>query len=197
MYGIFVPIFVFFSISQQGNQSIWDNEFLDDSLAKVLLSNDGWLQSRTASSCPNVCQKIGKCLECRRWPPLRRICTIEQVHLSAVSWYANFYDPLKLQFSFCVWVSFVGWLQTDPEKSTVPLDVVTVFGGVLFEESLRYGEFQKNVVVQGMQDFLNKSRMGKDHYDRDSIAHDVYYAVLICAEVEPQTISHALLAAEG
>ncbi|CAM6107487.1 unnamed protein product [Calypogeia fissa] len=71
---------------------------------------------------------------------------------------------------------------TDPEKSTVPLDVVTVLGGVLFEESLKYGDFQRNVVVQGMQDFLNKARMGKDHYDRDSIAHDIYYAVLICAE---------------
>lgn len=71
---------------------------------------------------------------------------------------------------------------TDPEKSTVPLDVVTVLGGVLYEESLKYGDFQKNILVQGMQDFLNKSRMGKDHYDRDSIAHDVYYAVLICAE---------------
>ncbi|CAM6104750.1 unnamed protein product [Calypogeia fissa] len=71
---------------------------------------------------------------------------------------------------------------TDPEKSTVPLDVVTVLGEVLFEESLKYGDFQRNIVVQGMQDFLNKARMGKDHYDRDSIAHDVYYAVLICAE---------------
>jgi hypothetical protein len=77
----------------------------------------------------------------------------------------------------------IEWCQTDPEKSTIPLDVVTVLGGVLTEESLKYGDFQKNALVQGMQDFLNKSRMGKDHYDRDSIAHDVYYAVLICAEV--------------
>lgn len=73
--------------------------------------------------------------------------------------------------------------QTDSEKTTVPIDVVVVLGGVLMEETLKYGEFQKSAIVQGMQDFLNKSRMGKDHYDRDSVAHDVYYAVLILAEV--------------
>ncbi|BBN16857.1 hypothetical protein MPTK1_7g09890 [Marchantia polymorpha subsp. ruderalis] len=71
---------------------------------------------------------------------------------------------------------------TDSEKTTVPIDVVVVLGGVLMEETLKYGEFQKSAIVQGMQDFLNKSRMGKDHYDRDSVAHDVYYAVLILAE---------------
>ena len=29
-----------------------------------------------------------------------------------------------------------------------------------------------------MHDFLTKSRVGKEHYDRDSIVHDIYYAVL-------------------
>ena len=33
-----------------------------------------------------------------------------------------------------------------------------------------------------MHDFLTKSRAGKDHYDRDSIVHDIYYAVLFTVE---------------
>ncbi|KAL3679830.1 hypothetical protein R1sor_022786 [Riccia sorocarpa] len=71
---------------------------------------------------------------------------------------------------------------TDSDKTTVPLDVVIVLGGVLSEETMKYGDFTKSAIVQGMQDILNKQRMGKDHYDRDSVGHDVYYAVLILAE---------------
>ncbi|KAL2613239.1 hypothetical protein R1flu_024931 [Riccia fluitans] len=71
---------------------------------------------------------------------------------------------------------------TDSDKTTVPLDVVIVLAGVLLEETQKYGDFSKSAIVQGMQDILNKQRMGKDHYDRDSVGHDVYYSVLILAE---------------
>jgi hypothetical protein len=51
------------------------------------------------------------------------------------------------------------------------------------EESLKYGEFQKGSILQGLQEYMNMSKMGKDHYDRDSLVHDLYYAILICSEV--------------
>ncbi|KAJ7516149.1 hypothetical protein O6H91_22G044900 [Diphasiastrum complanatum] len=71
---------------------------------------------------------------------------------------------------------------TDAEKSSVPLDAVIILGHAVCEESLNYGDFEKGKFNQGMQDFLNKSRMGKDHFDRESISHDIYYSVLITAE---------------
>ncbi|KAI5066933.1 hypothetical protein GOP47_0017461 [Adiantum capillus-veneris] len=72
---------------------------------------------------------------------------------------------------------------TDMEKSSVPLDVVTAFGHSICDESLKYGDFEKGKFQQSMQDFLNKARTGKEHFDRDSLVHDVYYAVLITAEL--------------
>lgn len=71
---------------------------------------------------------------------------------------------------------------TDTAKSSVPLDAVTILGNSVCNECSKYGDFEKGSFYQGMQDFLAKSRMTKDHYDRESVVHDVYYAVLIAAE---------------
>ncbi|CAK9858055.1 unnamed protein product [Sphagnum jensenii] len=71
---------------------------------------------------------------------------------------------------------------TDVEKSSVPLDAVIVLGGAMSEESMKYGDFQKGSILQGLQEYMNMSKMGKDHYDRDSLVHDFYYAILICSE---------------
>lgn len=71
---------------------------------------------------------------------------------------------------------------TDMEKDSVPIDVVSAFGHSVCDECLKYGDFEKGKFQQSMQDFLNKSRMGKEHFDRDSLVHDIYYAVLIAAE---------------
>lgn len=73
--------------------------------------------------------------------------------------------------------------QTEPEKSSVPLDAVLLTGNVLCDEALKFGNFEQGKFVKGMQDFLNKSRMGKDHYDRDTLSHDFYYAMLYVSEV--------------
>lgn len=78
---------------------------------------------------------------------------------------------------------YAGKRLTDMEKSSVPLDVVTAFGHSVCDECLKYGDFEKGKFQQSMQDFLNKARTGKEHFDRDSLVHDVYYAVLITAEL--------------
>jgi hypothetical protein len=70
----------------------------------------------------------------------------------------------------------------DPEKSTVPLEMVLVLGGAMSDEALRFGDFQKSSVLQGLQEYINMSRMGKDHYDRDTMVHEFYYAILLCSE---------------
>ena len=66
---------------------------------------------------------------------------------------------------------------TDREKSSVPLDVVLLLGNSVCNECKKYGDFEKGKFSQSMQDFLTKSRAGKDHYDRDSIVHYIYYAL--------------------
>lgn len=71
----------------------------------------------------------------------------------------------------------------DMEKSSVPIDAVTAFGHSVCDECLKYGDFEKGKFHQSMQDFMNKARMGKEHFDRDSLVHDVYYAVLVTAEI--------------
>ncbi|KAJ7539419.1 hypothetical protein O6H91_11G091800 [Diphasiastrum complanatum] len=71
---------------------------------------------------------------------------------------------------------------TEVEKSSVPLEAVILLGHAVYEETLTYGDFQKGKYFQGIQEFMIKSNMGKDHVDRDSISHDIYYAVLIAAE---------------
>ncbi|GLJ28675.1 hypothetical protein SUGI_0565010 [Cryptomeria japonica] len=71
---------------------------------------------------------------------------------------------------------------TDSEKSTAPLDVVSLLGNSVSNECKKYGDFEKGKFYQSMQDILNKSRVSKDHFDRDSIAHDIYYAVLFTVE---------------
>lgn len=72
---------------------------------------------------------------------------------------------------------------TDIEKTSVPIDVVTAYGHSVCDECLKYGDFEKGKFQQSMQDFLNKARTGKEHFDRDSLVHDMYYAVLITAEM--------------
>lgn len=71
---------------------------------------------------------------------------------------------------------------TDMEKSSVPLDVVTAFGHSVCDECLKYGEFERGKFHQSMEDFLNKARMGREHFDRDALVHDIYYALLVSAE---------------
>ncbi|KAH8957133.1 hypothetical protein BDL97_07G076400 [Sphagnum fallax] len=71
---------------------------------------------------------------------------------------------------------------TDGERSTVPLDAILVLGAAMSDEVLKYGDFEKGKLLQGMQDLMNNLRMGKEHYDRDSLSHDVYYAILFIAE---------------
>ena len=51
------------------------------------------------------------------------------------------------------------------------------------DECLKYGDFEKGKFQQSMQDFLTKARTGKEHFDRDALVHDVYYSVLVTAEV--------------
>eukprot|EP00250_Pteridium_aquilinum_P012020 c20458_g1_i1 orf=199-969(-) len=72
---------------------------------------------------------------------------------------------------------------TEMEKSSIPLDAVTAFAHSVCDECLKYGDFEKGKFQQSMQDFLNKARTGKEHFDRDTLVHDVYYAVLIAAEM--------------
>ncbi|KAH7287843.1 hypothetical protein KP509_32G077200 [Ceratopteris richardii] len=72
---------------------------------------------------------------------------------------------------------------TDMEKSSVPLDAVTAFGHSICDECLKYGDFEKGKFQQSMQEFLNQAKTGKEHFDRDTLVHDVYYALLITAEV--------------
>lgn len=50
------------------------------------------------------------------------------------------------------------------------------------DEALRFGDFQKSSILQGLQEYINMSRMGKDHYDRDTMVHEFYYAILLCSE---------------
>ncbi|GLJ28676.1 hypothetical protein SUGI_0565030 [Cryptomeria japonica] len=79
----------------------------------------------------------------------------------------------------------------DPLKSSVPLEAVMILGNSLCNECSQYGDFEKGNIYQNMQDFVTKSRMSKDHYDRESIVHDIYYAVLIAVEkygTEEQTL---------
>jgi hypothetical protein len=70
----------------------------------------------------------------------------------------------------------------EPEKSTVPLEMVLVLAGSMSDEALRYGDFQKSSILQGLQEYINMTRMGKDHYDRDTMVHEFYYAILLCTE---------------
>jgi hypothetical protein len=70
----------------------------------------------------------------------------------------------------------------DAEKSTVPLEMVLVLGGSMSDEATRFGDFQKSSILQGLQEYINMSRMGKDHFDRDTLVHEFYYAILLCSE---------------
>ena len=70
----------------------------------------------------------------------------------------------------------------DRENSSVPLDVVSLLGNSVCNECKKYGDFEKGKSSQSMQYFLTKLRAGKDHYDRDSIVHDIYYVVLFTLE---------------
>eukprot|EP01018_Ginkgo_biloba_P007279 Gb_20811 [translate_table: standard] len=71
---------------------------------------------------------------------------------------------------------------TDSERSSVPLDVVSLLANSISNECAKYGDFSKGKFYQSMQDIVTKSRTVKDHYDRDSIVHDIYYAVLLAVE---------------
>lgn len=87
----------------------------------------------------------------------------------------------------CSW-----WLrmQTDVDRSTVPLDALMSMGAAVYAESLKVGDLQQGKIFQGLQDFLNKSRMGSNHFDRDKLSHDLYYSTLYIVEVG--TLNHLL-----
>ncbi|KAH9304472.1 hypothetical protein KI387_008876, partial [Taxus chinensis] len=79
----------------------------------------------------------------------------------------------------------------DPVKSSVPLEAVMILGNSLCNECSQYGDFENGTFYKSMQDLVTKSRMVKDHYDRESIVHDIYYAILIAVEkygTEEQTL---------
>lgn len=61
------------------------------------------------------------------------------------------------------------------------------------EEAQRFGDFQKSSILQGLQEYINMSRMGKDHYDRDTMVHEFYYAILLCTEVCSSAFYSALI----
>lgn len=65
----------------------------------------------------------------------------------------------------------------------MPLEMVLVLGGSMSDEALKFGDFQKSSILQGLQEYINMSRMGKDHYDRETMVHEFYYALLLCTEV--------------
>lgn len=69
----------------------------------------------------------------------------------------------------------------DHEKSSVPPEAVAALGGVLADVAASYGDFSKGSWL-GLQDFLNSTRMGKDHFDRDNLVNDFYFAVLYLVE---------------
>ncbi|XP_024530149.1 uncharacterized protein LOC112346144 [Selaginella moellendorffii] len=69
---------------------------------------------------------------------------------------------------------------TEADSSSVPLDAVMVFENTLREEARKYGNFDKENSIS-IQSFVNRSRAGKEHSDRTSVAHDIYYAVLATA----------------
>ena len=89
--------------------------------------------------------------------------------------------------------------QAEFEKSSVPLECVLAAGEVLVDAAHKYGDFSKSTWL-GVGDFLNSSRMGKDHYDRDQLATDFYFAMLLLAESSGgvnATFEHALRTAAG
>ena len=90
-------------------------------------------------------------------------------------------------------------LQAEFEKSSVPLECVLAAGEVLVDTAHKYGDFSKSSWM-GIGDFLNSSRMGKDHYDRDQLVTDFYFAMLLLAESSGgvnANFEHALRTAAG
>ncbi|CAI5979115.1 unnamed protein product [Closterium sp. NIES-65] len=70
---------------------------------------------------------------------------------------------------------------TAGEKSSVAHETLLLLCRVLSSVSQRYGE--QSGQGWGLQDFLNSSRMGKDHFDRDQLVIDFYFAILFVQDV--------------
>lgn len=104
------------------------------------------------------------------------------------TWFLNLSYNVKTSVNW--WVQ----VQTDLARSTVPLDALLRIGGTIYEESLRYGDFNEGKLFQGLQDFLNKSRMGSNHFDRDKLSHDLYYSTLYVVEVGTLITCHLFVA---
>lgn len=79
------------------------------------------------------------------------------------------------------------------DRSTVPLDALLCIGGAIYEESLKYGDLNEGKLFHGLQDFLNKSRMGSNHFDRDRLSHDLYYSTLYMVEVSALILSFNIM----
>ncbi|EFJ13757.1 hypothetical protein SELMODRAFT_424266 [Selaginella moellendorffii] len=77
---------------------------------------------------------------------------------------------------------YTGKRMIDIERSSIPLDAVLVMSQSVCSEALKFGDFEKGIFTRSIQDYRNKSRMGKDHYDRDTLIHDVYYSLLLASE---------------
>lgn len=71
--------------------------------------------------------------------------------------------------------------QTGGEKSSVTLETMAGLNSVLISACSKYGDFSAG--GWGLQDFLNSSRMGKDHFDRDQLVSDLYFAILFAQDV--------------
>lgn len=79
-------------------------------------------------------------------------------------------------------------VQTAGEKSSVTLESVAALSSVLVSTCNKYGDTSSS--GWGLQDFLNSSRMGKDHFDRDQLVSDCYFAILYAQDVRHEAQSH-------
>lgn len=69
------------------------------------------------------------------------------------------------------------------DKSSVSHESLALLSRCLSDACRRYGEGGGLQGWGGLQDFLNSSRMGKDHFDRDQLVTDMYFAVLFVQDV--------------
>ncbi|CAI7808175.1 unnamed protein product [Closterium sp. NIES-54] len=80
-------------------------------------------------------------------------------------------------------------LGTADDRSSVEHQTLQVLSRTLVEACRQHGMDVTPSVkggklgFQGLEDFLNSSRMGNDHYDRDKLVTDLYFAFLFAQDV--------------
>ena len=67
------------------------------------------------------------------------------------------------------------------EKSSFAHETMMALSRLLLDLNQKYGEGSSS--GWGLQDFLNSARMGKDHFDRDQLVSDLYFALLFAQDV--------------